>query len=303
MGEVYRAVDTRLRRKVALKILRPDKDRADAVARLFREARAAAALCHPNAIAIHDIGEAEGIFYIVMEYVSGQPLLAYVGDDRASITRKTKWLIDIARALASAHRAGVVHRDVKPSNVMVSEDDVAKVLDFGLAKPLEPVSFRTQAGRMLGTVRYMAPEQLAGAETDTRCDQFAFGVTAFELLSGTHPGPPSATSPPRLLSSFVRTVPPALAQVIHRTLAFSREDRYATMTEVVAAFEDATRPVPIRTNGFETTMPDRARPISIADTLRDPSAGASGVSQAAVPTISSPKLAAAPALAPSNALE
>jgi serine/threonine protein kinase len=290
MGEVYRAVDTRLRRKVALKILRPDKDRNDAVARLFREARAAAALSHPNTIAIHDIGEAEGTFYIVMELVSGQPLLAYVGDDRASPARKIKWLIDIARALASAHRVGVVHRDVKPSNVMVSDDDVAKVLDFGLAKPLDPVSFRTQAGRMLGTVRYMAPEQLAGAETDTRCDQFAFGVTAYELLSGTHPGPPSATSRPRLLSSFVPTVSPPVAEVVERTLAFAREDRYETMADVVTALEDATRPVPIRAHGLDATLPDRARPVSIADTVRDPSGG----SQAAVPTISSPKLAAAP---------
>ena len=291
MGEVYRAVDTRLRRKVALKILRPDKDRADAVARLFREARAAAALSHPNTIAIHDIGEAEGTFYIVMELVCGQPLLAYVGDDRAAPTRKIKWLLDIARALASAHRVGVIHRDVKPSNVMVSDDDVAKVLDFGLAKPLEPVSFRTQAGRMLGTVRYMAPEQLAGAETDARCDQFAFGVTAYELLSGTHPGPPSASSRPRLLSSFVRTVPAPVAEVIERTLAFSRDDRYSTMTDVVSALEDATRPAPIRVgmNGLDATLPDRARPVSIADTMRDPR---SNDSESAVPTMSSPQGAA-----------
>src|SRR5204862_4817130 len=130
------------------------------------------------------------------------------------------WLIDIARALASAHRVNVVHRDVKPSNVMVSEDDVAKVLDFGLAKPLDPVSFRTQAGRMLGTVRYMAPELLAGAEADARSDQFAFGVTAYELRSGTHPGVPSAASPPKLLSSFVRTVNLTVAEVVKRTLAF-----------------------------------------------------------------------------------
>jgi serine/threonine-protein kinase len=166
MGEVYRALDTRLRRKVALKVLRADKERPNAVDRLFRQARATAALNHPNTVGIHDLGDADGLFYIVMELVNGMPLLAYVGDDRVPLGRKLRWCADTARALACAHKPGVLHRDVKPSNVMVSEDGTAKVLDFGLAKPVEPkgFDFRTQVGRVVGTVRYMAPEQLTGTE-------------------------------------------------------------------------------------------------------------------------------------------
>ena len=188
MGEVYRATDTRVRRKVALKVVRPDRGNGDAVARLFREARSAALLAHPNTVAVHDIGEAEGIFYIVMELVTWATLVAYVGDERVPIARKLGWLVDVARALSAAHKAGVVHRDVKPSNVMVSDEGIVKLLNFGLAKPLAPASFRTQQGRVLGTPKYMAPEQLAGADGDARTDLYAFGITACERLAGQHPG-------------------------------------------------------------------------------------------------------------------
>ncbi len=240
MGEVYRASDTRLRRKVALKVLRADRESADAVARLFREARVAALLAHPNTVAIHDIGEHEGHCYIVMELVSGQPLLAYVGDTRVPAARKLGWLVDVARALSAAHRAGVIHRDVKPSNVMVSDEDVVKVLDFGLAKPLAPVSFRTQAGHVLGTPRYMAPEALAGADVDARSDQYAFGLTAYELLAGKHPGGAlTLPSLPKPLHEVAPELSRAVSDVVARTLATSPEDRFATMEDVAVAIEDA----------------------------------------------------------------
>ncbi len=240
MGEVYRAVDTRLRRKVALKVLRPDRESDEGKARLFREARSAAGLTHPNTVAIHDIGEAEGTFYIVMELVTGAPLLAYVGDPRVSSARKLSWLVDVARALSAAHKAGVIHRDVKPSNVMISDEGVVKVLDFGLAKPIAPVSFRTQQGHVLGTPRYMAPEQLAGHEVDTRTDQYAYGLTAYELVAGTHPGGVLAGPElPRPLDEVVEDVTAAVAQVIARTLATAPADRFATMDDVATALEDA----------------------------------------------------------------
>ncbi|MDB4933900.1 MAG: Serine/threonine protein kinase [Labilithrix sp.] len=240
MGEVYRAVDTRLRRKVALKVLRPDRDGEDAVRRLVREARSAAVLAHPNTVAIHDLGEAEGIFYIVMELVTGSSMLAYVGDARVPVARKLAWLVDVARALSAAHKAGVIHRDVKPSNVMVSDDGVVKVLDFGLAKPLAPVSFRTQQGHVLGTPRYMAPEQLAGAEVDSRSDQYAFALTSYELLAGKHPGGAIAgPEAPPALDEVVPELPRSVAQVIARAMANEPEDRFASMEDVAVALEDA----------------------------------------------------------------
>lgn len=240
VGEVYRAVDTRLRRKVALKVLRPDREHPDAIARLFREARAAAVLTHPNTVAIHDIGEAEGICYIVMELVTGQPLLAYVGDERVPAARKLSWLVDVARALSAAHKAGIVHRDVKPSNVMVSDDGSVKVLDFGLAKPLAPVSFRTGHGQVVGTPRYMAPEQLAGAMVDARTDQYSFAVTAYELVAGTHPGGAltgSIAPPP--LEQVAPEVTRAVADVIARAMANDPDRRFASMDDVAVALEDA----------------------------------------------------------------
>lgn len=287
MGEVYRAVDSRLRRKVALKVLRGSSDDSqdksgEGAARLFREARAAAALTHPNTVAIHDLGESDGLFYIVMELVSGKPLLAYVGDERVSMPRRLKWLTEIARALATAHRAGVIHRDVKPSNVMVSDEDVAKVLDFGLAKPLpkpnEPESFgfKTQAGRVLGTVRYMSPEQLIGSEADGRSDQYALGLTAFELIAGKYPpGKPYETPP--LLDSLVTDFPADGAKTVARMLKRLPDDRFPSMDDVVSAFEDlsANRPVraltsvAIKTEPMRTTREDP----SVVETAQEPKVG------------------------------
>lgn len=289
MGEVYRAVDTKLRRKVALKVLRmderrPDGDRRadgethpDGVARLFREARAAAALTHPNTVAIHDLGESDtGLFYIVMELVNGQPLLAYVGDERVSLARRLKWLTEIARALATAHKAGVIHRDVKPSNVMISDEDVAKVLDFGLAKPMpkagEPESFgfKTQAGRVLGTLRYMAPEQMIGSDADGRSDQYSLGMTAYELIAGRYP-PGKAFDVPPLLNTIVAGFPADGALAIARMLKRIPEDRFGSMEDVASAFEDLAAGRPVRALG-EPVGPKPARKAVVIEdkTVLDP---------------------------------
>ena len=236
MGEVYRAHDENLRRKVALKVLHPDLAVPDAAARMVREARAAAALTHPNTIAIHDLGEIDGTVFIVMELVSGAPLRAYVGDDTVPVTQKLRWLVDVARGLGAAHKAGLVHRDVKPTNVMVSDEGVVKVLDFGLAKPLEAASFDTDVGLVVGTPRYMAPELFMGMTADARSDQYAFGVTAYELISGVHPGNPMGTVP-AALDSLVAEVRPAVARIVARTLSRAPGDRFATMNEVASALE------------------------------------------------------------------
>jgi eukaryotic-like serine/threonine-protein kinase len=136
MGVVYRAHDSRLDRRVALKVLGGGVDRGqgDGDARLLREARAAAALDHPNAVSIFDVGEHEGATYIVMELVSGRTLREVVGDASVPVATRVTWLADVARALAAAHRRGLVHRDIKPENVMVRDDGVVKVLDFGIAR-------------------------------------------------------------------------------------------------------------------------------------------------------------------------
>jgi serine/threonine protein kinase len=278
MGEVYRATDTRLHRRVALKVLRTDKDAADVtevggVARLLREARAAAALNHPNSVAIYELGEAEGIPYIAMEFVQGDSLRKHCGDPRVNLETKIGWLIDVARALWAAHKAGHVHRDVKPSNVMVNEEGVVKVLDFGLAKPRrDPTGFETMMGQVLGTPRYMAPEQLEGKTADAASDQFAFGVTAYELLSGIYPGGPLAGAPESL--DRAASVPTAVAVVIAKTMARKPGDRYATMEHVVEALrgcasavqkhraeEVTTRHVRIRTGTSDA--PTRSVPIAV----------------------------------------
>jgi len=268
MGEVYRATDTRLRRKVALKVLRPDRSGDEAVARLFREARAAAGLSHPNTVAIHDVGEAEGIFYIVMELVTGGPLLQYVGDDRVPVARKLGWLVDVARALSAAHKAGVIHRDVKPSNVMVSDEGIVKVLDFGLAKSLAPMSFRTQHGHSLGTPRYMSPEQMTGDEVDARSDQYAFALTAYELVAGKHPGGVLAGPEiPPPLEEVAPDVTRSVGQVIAQAMAMSPAARFESMEVVVVALEDAIAGRPVRGLRLPSVAAMSAVPETVADTM------------------------------------
>ena len=244
MGEVYRATDSRLHRPVALKVMRTDHDAALAVseaggtARLLREARAAAALNHPNSVAIYELGEHEGIFYIAMEFVQGAALRRYVKDPNVTIDTKVSWLVDAARALWAAHKAGLVHRDVKPGNIMVSEEGIVKVLDFGLAKvtaaSAAPAGFSTQMGQVLGTPRYMAPEQLEGHPADASADQFSFGITAYEVISGVFPGGPLAGS----VTPLDQAMPGAareLARVVARMMSRKPEDRFATMEEAAHA--------------------------------------------------------------------
>ena len=233
MGKVYRAYDGRLERFVALKIVGGgadgDSEASDAPERrLLREARAAAAIDHPNAVAIFDVGEVSGKTYIAMELIEGRPLSAYVGDASVALGTRLRWLAEIARALDAAHQRGLVHRDVKPTNVMVRRDGRVKVLDFGIARrlrgdpsahmlattpardggdlalartiPLPPeavaatlLATLTKEGAIVGTPLYMAPEQMRGEAVDARADQFSWGVLAYELLAGCHPWGPRAT--------------------------------------------------------------------------------------------------------------
>jgi serine/threonine-protein kinase len=262
MGEVYRAFDTKLHRRVALKLLlttdassaADTAARQDATARIIREARVAAALEHPNKVSVFELGEVLGTPYLAMEYIAGSTLRAFVGDGSIGWVRKLGWLLDVARALDAAHAAGLVHRDIKPDNVMVREDGVVKVLDFGIARradasddavdPVAPtaapgIAMLTGAGVIIGTAAYMPPEQMQGKELDGRADQFSWAVLAFELLSGARPW--LATGDTLALVGRMLTQPPAplggvpevVASAVARALSPRREDRFPRMRDLV----------------------------------------------------------------------
>ena len=258
MGQVYEARDTTLRRDVAPKVVLEDgsdaseasEASAEARARLLREARAAAALRHPNAIAVYDVGEHDGVAFIAMELARGQTLRARMHGGAARGER-IAWLEGVARALAAAHDEGIVHRDVKPDNVMVCDDGAVKVLDFGIAKAARegdaprsmgegPASFRTAEGVVTGTPRYMAPEQLEGAPLDGRADQFAWGVLAYELLSRVHPESTTGTAerwgaPPRELAAIDPEVPAEVSDVVMRALERDPVHRHPSMRAIAEA--------------------------------------------------------------------
>ncbi len=265
MGCVYRAHDARLGRRVALKVIsegqRDGQADADANVRLLREARAAAALDHPNAVSIFDVGEHEGTAYIVMELVSGRTLRGAVGDASVPAATCIEELADVARALAVAHKRGLVHRDIKPENVMVREDGVVKVLDFGIARrqggnvggetEMPALPTLTVEGVKLGTPCYMAPEQIRGDALDGRTDQFAWGVVAYELLSGRLPWRGSGDAMAVMASVLTdrvdrgpleqAAVPRAIQDVILRALEKRPDDRFPSMADVAQALDTAVR--------------------------------------------------------------
>src|SRR5262245_24989983 len=260
MGVVYRALDDRLGREVALKVLSPGpRTDPELVARLRREARAAAALTHPAICVVFEIDEAEEATFIAMELVRGQPLAALLrpGMDAA---RALDVAIEVAEGLAEAHAHGIVHRDLKPSNVMVTESGHAKIIDFGLAKvwkPLDPVESsvdtplrgQTDPGRIIGTAAYMSPEQVRGDPVDPRSDLFAFGALLFEMLSGLsafrrETGVETLHAvlkepAPRLGDVGLGPVAAEVQRLLDRCLAKEPSARYATVRELLAALREA----------------------------------------------------------------
>src|ERR1051326_5503531 len=195
MGEVYLAEDTKLQRKVALKLLPAEFTQdADRVRRFEQEARAASALIHPNIITIHEIGELDGTHFIVTEFIEGQTLRQQIVGARPKLPVVLDLATQVASALAAAHAANIVHRDLKPENVMLRPDGLIKVLDFGLAKLTEPQTsvdteaptaarVDTETGVVMGTVRYMSPEQARGLKVDGRTDLFSLGVMLYEMIT------------------------------------------------------------------------------------------------------------------------
>jgi hypothetical protein len=248
MGRVVEAEDTLLDRKVALKVILRLGDE-DAKARFFREAKIAAKLTHPNLVRLYDIGTADDVPFLVMELIEGSSLVAFVGDIQIPFERKVKWLIGAARGLQAAHDQGLIHRDIKPGNIMVAKgDDTVKVVDFGLAKQMESspkmkALFSTHPAYVVGTAPFMAPEQILGfAKLDGRADQFAWGVTGYALLSGQHAraNDPNAQVPPL---DKAHGVPKEIACVIARAIRFHRDDRYPSLEEAAADLEAAIKVV------------------------------------------------------------
>jgi formylglycine-generating enzyme required for sulfatase activity/dienelactone hydrolase/predicted Ser/Thr protein kinase len=264
MGEVYRARDLKLNRDAAVKVLPPHR-RFDAArrARFTREAQAAAATKHPNIAVIYDIDESDGVVFIAMELVEGEPLSDVLGRGGVPLDRALDIALDVARGLASAHDRGVLHRDIKPANIVLTRDGHPKIIDFGIAKLLSESSDagdrvrtltlnETPTGRVLGTPTYMAPEQARGQPVDARCDVFAFGIVLHELVAGAHPfQTPSPLETANAIinqphSRLPRDLPSvhreAVQRIIDRCLAKAPGDRYPSMIQVAADLEAAYRP-------------------------------------------------------------
>jgi len=278
MGEVYRARDTRLERTVAVKIL-PFHLSNDPIRkqRFEREAKTISSLNHPNICTLHDIGSQDGVDYLVMEYVEGKTVRELLDADRLAMRDIIPIAVQIAEGLAKAHEAGVVHRDLKPENLMISPDAV-KILDFGLAKlgldeaskeeTKSPESGSTKPGVILGTLKYMSPEQASGQNLDFRSDQFSFAVVLYEMVTGKHPF--AKASLPQTLVAIVQEepstigsinpgVPPPLGWVVERCLAKEPAKRYFStrdlVRDLVAIRDRLTDLQPVRPGDRASNLP------------------------------------------------
>ena len=288
MGEVYRARDRNLERDVAIKVLpasvASDPDR---LARFGREARAVAALSHPNILSIFDFGTHEGVSYAVIELLEGETLGGKLEAGPISPRQAVDYAIQMAKGLSAAHEKGVVHRDLKPDNLFVTKDGHLKILDFGLAKRVEAAapgeetnaataSRHTEPGTVMGTVGYMSPEQVRGLPVDHRSDLFSFGAILYELLSGRKAFRRDTASdtmaailkeePPELSASG-RNIPASLDRVVRHCLEKDRDRRFQSARDIEFALEETSAPVV--TSGAESVVkpPDRRKLLAVAAAL------------------------------------
>jgi serine/threonine protein kinase/Tfp pilus assembly protein PilF len=285
MGEVYRARDTRLGRDVAIKVLPTTvASSPEQLARFEREAKTVAGLNHPNIVVLHSIEEAGGTRFLTMELVEGRDLSSLVSAGGLPLAQVLDVAIALADALAAAHERGVVHRDLKPANVMVTREGRVKVLDFGLAKWAAPNANAdlTQAatvasplssdGQIVGTVPYMAPEQIRGEAVDARTDLFAFGIVVYELASGKRPftgethmdvGHAILHEPPRLLSSVRSDLPRDLDRIVGRCLEKNPRGRFQTALDVANELRGLRKELQRGASG-QTARPASDKVASIA---------------------------------------
>lgn len=284
MGTVYRAEDPMLERDVALKVLADEyrsSARSEFRARFFREARAAGRLNHPNIVTIYDIGESEGTPYIAMEFLSGLNLQETIEQGAVMpLRRLMEVTILVARGLDYAHQHGVIHRDIKPANIMLQRDGTVKIMDFGIAHA--PDAGATPDETVIGSPKYMSPEQISGQAVDARTDLFSLGVTLYEVLAGKHPFEAdditavmqrivSVMPPPP--SSLNPDVPPDLDAIVLRALAKSPDERFASARELALAL-----------GAFRRRLRDSAAASRPAPSLRSPSVGERTQPIAALPS-------------------
>ncbi len=253
MGEVWLAEDTDLHRKVAVKLLVKEFTTNEVRLRRFeREARAASALNHPNILTIYEIGQVEERRFIATEFVDGETLRRRISGTPVELRSALDVTAQVASALSASHEAGIIHRDIKPENIMLRPDGLVKVLDFGLAKlapqqtetnvdPSLAITVSTTPGTVMGTVRYMSPEQSRGMDVDARTDIFSLGVVLYEMITGHAPFEGATacdviaailTSEPPPLSHYVPGTPPQLARMVTRALKKEREERYQSVKEL-----------------------------------------------------------------------
>jgi serine/threonine protein kinase len=257
MADVYLAVDPLIGREVALKVLAPGPRASERVRRFEREARFVSSASHRNIVSIFEVGWEDRTPFIAMEYVSGETLHERLRKGPLSCDSAIDFGAQLADGLQAAHDAGIVHRDLKPDNVMISEGGVAKILDFGLSKPIQPPKLPLDAaatdevvtlpGTIIGTLDYMSPEQASGYRVDYRSDQFSLGDVLYEMTTGVVPF--ARDTVPRTLAAiiegkpaglevFEKNVPPALRAVVEKLLAKRPEERYPSMREIAKALRD-----------------------------------------------------------------
>ncbi len=280
MGEVFLAEDTKLERKVALKLL-PENFSADSepLRRFKLEARAASALNHPNIITVYEIGESEGANYIATEFIDGVTLRERM-KGRLTFEEILSIAIQTAEALSAAHQAGIVHRDIKPENIMIRPDGYVKVLDFGLAKltdndnneeDTDPEDatrklVKTNPGVVMGTVNYMSPEQARGKPIDARSDVFSFGIVLHEMLAGKVPFPGETmtdvlaaiiNSEPVPLASVAPDLPQELQRIVSKTLKKKREQRYHSTRDLLTDLKELREALQLESKLEQTAVPNR----------------------------------------------
>jgi serine/threonine-protein kinase len=290
MGEVRAATDLRLGRAVAIKVLRADLAEQEKLrGRFEREARAAARINHPNVVAIYDIGEDDGVPFIVMERLPGNSLSRELASGRLGQDRACSLGIEILAALDAAHQLGVIHRDIKPSNILLDAESHAKVADFGIAKLAEEDS-QTTMGIVFGTASYLAPERLAGHVATPASDLYAVGVLLFEALAGRSPF--RGDTPLALVEAISRgaaeplreirpDVDPAVVRVVERAMRQDPDERYASASEMAAALAAATE----TTDAAFVGEPTVATPVLITTDVDSTRVMTAGELAAADPTV------------------